>query len=383
WSLPLHRGVQSYEMKTRSEEFETLFQKIEGEFDLAGKEPLNFWAAIFSVDNNGSFKAAFMASEMGLKVDRLTQDITMGGKVYPKGSFVLYGEEKEKENFRKILKEVKFNPGYIKEMWKIKTTAFKVPRIALVETWFHDMDAGWTRFVFDTYHIPYTILNPPVFEKTDFEKNFDVVVFPSVRKSQLMTGKYIREGQYYMSSYHPDYVKGMGKKGLEKLLSFVDKGGIVVSWGSSTELFLGNLEIKNGEKKEEFQLPYRDISEQLKKSGVYVAGSFVRVHLLKDHPLTFGMPEKTGVFFRGSPVFSTSVPRFDMDRRVIAKFPEKNILLSGFSKNEEKFGNKTAMVWLKKGKGQFVLFGFYPQFRASTQASFKLLFNSILLPKID
>ena len=383
WSLPLHRGVQSYEMKTRSEEFETLFQKIEGEFDLAGKEPLNFWAAIFSVNNNGSFKAAFMASEMGLKVDRLTQDITMGGKVYPKGSFVLYGEEKEKENFRKILQEVKFNPGYIKEMWKINTAAFKVPRIALVETWFRDMDAGWTRFVFDTYKIPYTILNPPVFEKTDFEKKFDVVVFPNVRKSLLMTGKSSRGGQYSMSSYHPDYVKGMEKKGLEKLLSFVNKGGIVVSWGSSTELFQGKLEITNGEEKEEFQLPYRDISEQLQKSGVYVAGSFVRVHLLKDHPLTFGMPEKTGVFFRGSPVFSTSVPRFDMDRRVIAKFPEKNILLSGYSKNEEKFGNKTAMVWLKKGKGQFVLFGFNPQFRASTQASFKLLFNSILLPKID
>lgn len=384
WSLPLHRGVQSYEMKTRSEEFETLFQKIEEEFNLAEKEPLNFWAAIFSVNNNGSFKAAFMASEMGLKVDRLTQDITMGGKVYPKGSFVMYGEEKGKENFRKILQEVKFNPGYIKEKWTIKTAAFKIPRIALVETWFHDMDAGWTRFVFDTYKIPYTILNPPVFEKTDFEKKFDVVVFPSAPKSLLMTGKSSRGGQYYMSSYHPDYVKGMGKKGLEKLLSFVDKGGIVVSWGSSTELFQGNLEITNGEEKDEFQLPYRDISEQLQKSGVYVAGSFFEVHLLNnDHPLTFGMPKKTGVFFRGSPVFSTSVPRFDMDRRVIAKFPEKNILLSGYSKNEEKLGNKTAMVWLKKGKGQLVLFGFYPQFRASTQASFKLLFNSILLPKID
>jgi len=383
WSLPLHRGVKSYEMKTRSEEFETLFQKIEGEFDLTGKEPLNFWAAMFSVDNNGSFKAAFMASEMGLKVDRLTQDITMGGKVYPKGSFVLYGEEKGKENFRKILQDVKFNPGYIKEKWKINTVAFKIPRIALVETWFHDMDAGWTRFVFDTYKIPYTILNPPVFEKTDFEKKIDVVVFPSVRKSLLMTGKSSRGGQYSMSSYHPDYVKGMGKKGLENLLSFVNKGGIVVSWGSSTELFQGKLEITDGEEKDEFQLPYRDISEQLQKSGVYVTGSFVKVHLLKDHPLTFGMPEKTGIFFRGSPVFSTSVPRFDMDRRVIAKFPEKNILLSGYSKNEEKFGNKTAMVWLKKGKGQFVLFGFNPQFRASTQASFKLLFNSILLPKID
>ena len=90
--------------------------------------------------------------------------------------------------------------------------------------------------------------------------------------------------------------------------------------------------------------------------------------------------DEIGIFFRGRPVFTTSIPRFDMDRRVIAKFPEKDILLSGYSENEEKIGNKNAMVWIKKGKGQLVLFGCNPQFRASTDVSYKLIFNSILLP---
>ena len=36
-----------------------------------------------------------------------------------------------------------------------------------------------------------------------------------------------------------------------------------------------------------------------------------------------------------------------------------------------------------KGKGQFVLYGFNPQFRASTQAAFKLLFNGLLMSRID
>ena len=78
-------------------------------------------------------------------------------------------------------------------------------------------------------------------------------------------------------------------------------------------------------------------------------------------------------------MFTTSLPRFDMDRRVIATFPEKNILLSGYGEKAEKVGNKTAMVWLKKGKGQLVLYTFGPQFRASTQVSYKLLFNALLL----
>ena len=73
---------------------------------------------------------------------------------------------------------------------------------------------------------------------------------------------------------------------------------------------------------------------------------------------------------------------FDMDRRVIGSYPEKDILMSGYSAKEETVGNKAAMIWMKKGKGQFVFYGFNPQFRASTQTSFKLLFNALLLEKL-
>jgi len=91
------------------------------------------------------------------------------------------------------------------------------------------------------------------------------------------------------------------------------------------------------------------------------------------------MPSEAGVFSRGRPVFRTSVPGFDMDRRVIAKHPEKDILMSGYAGKEELLSKQSVMIWMEKGEGQLVLFGFNPQFRASTQSSFKLLFNAILL----
>jgi len=70
-------------------------------------------------------------------------------------------------------------------------------------------------------------------------------------------------------------------------------------------------------------------------------------------------------------------PRFDMDRRVIGAFPEKEILVSGYCEKEEKLSEKPAMIWLKKGKGELILYAFNPQFRASTQGTYKLLFNAL------
>jgi hypothetical protein len=178
---------------------------------------------------------------------------------------------------------------------------------------------------------------------------------------------------------------------MEKLMAFVDHGGLIISWEGSTKLFEGTLTIsretekgKDAEKdtaKEEFQLPFGDVSDQVIKGGFYCPGSLVKINLKKDHPLTLGMPGSVGVFYRGQPAFRTSVPNFDMDRRVIGITPEKNIRISGYVAKEELLGNKPLMIWMKKGKGQFVLFGFNPNFRAATHATYKLLFNSILLPE--
>ena len=197
-----------------------------------------------------------------------------------------------------------------------------------------------------------------------------------------MEGKYgSGEDDYYISDYPPEFTKGIGKEGMKKLMDFVDKGGLIISWGMSVKLFEGTLTI-SGEKeqdKEEFQLPFRDISDDLRKKGLYCPGSLVRMKVLKNHPITMGMQDEIGIFFRGRPVFATSVPNLDMDRRAIGIIPEKEILISGYCEKEELAGNKTVLLWIKKGKGQFILFGFGPQFRASTHVSYKLLFNSILL----
>jgi len=325
--------------------------------------------------------AAFMAAQKGMKVSRLDSEVQIGGKVLGKGSFVIDGGDASV--LGNIAQEASTEPVYTGGSGTLPATEVNIPRIALVETYFSDTDAGWTRYLFDTYHLPYKVIHPGEFPETDLEGEFDIIIFPGTQKNLLMTGKPGSEGGAYMSSYHPDYQKGMGKKGLEKLLLFINNGGTVLSWGQSTDLFTGLLEMTKDDRTEEFTLPFANTADQARREGLNIPGALVRIRLMKDHPLTYGMPESMGVFYRGNPLFTTSIPRFDMDRRVIGHFPEKEILMSGFCEKEELLADMPAMLWLRKGKGQLVLYSFNPQFRASTQGAYKLLFNALFLPPAE
>jgi hypothetical protein len=383
WSLPLHRGLNSIAISVLSPEMENALQPLAMEPSPAGKVPESFWAVVLPAERNCCYKAVFQALQAGLKVDRIKENLQADSTVFSRGSFLIYYDAAK----RKVLEEivpVMAGPVYLPEPVTCNTLSLAKPRIALVETFFHDMDAGWTRFVFDSYSIPFKVIRPGDFKKTDFSKNFDLLIFPDNDKSILMEGKWKPEEgtDYYLSSYPPEYTEGIGKEGFQKILQFLEQGGIVISWGNSTDLFKGVLTYEiSKKKKEEFRLPFNNIAADLKKGGLYCPGSLLRLKLLAGHRLTLGMPEEVGVFFRGEPVFATSIPEFDMDRRVIGNFPEQEILLSGYCEHEEKLGNRCALVWLKKGKGQLVLMGFNPQFRASTTATYKILFNALFLPR--
>ncbi len=376
WSLPLHKGVEAVEINTRYEIPVTALERVDIPFGFAAERSAGYTGVLFTANNNESFRAAFTAAGMGLKVERLTDSYTAGERDFPEGSFFIASQR----DIDKVLENLMVQPVYLTGAFEGSTKALRMPRIALVETWFHDMDAGWTRYLFDTYNIPYRVLRPDDLKEANLRRDFDLVILPDQSQAALMAGKGGSPGNYTITRYPPDYAKGMEQKGLNNILSFVDNGGKVVSWGRSTAIFMGNLSIEeeNGEK-QEFSLPVSDIGSRLSGQGLDVTGSFLRVRLRPDHPLTLGMPEYTGVFHRGNPVFATSFPYFDMDRRVIASFPKENILLSGFIRNEDLLSDQVAMVWVKKGEGQIVLFSFCPQFRGSTPSTYKLLFNSLLI----
>jgi hypothetical protein len=250
-------------------------------------------------------------------------------------------------------------------------------KVAVIETIFHDMDAGWTRYILDTYRIPFSILHPQEIEKTDLSK-FDIIIIPKTGKQLLMTGKPGTEARPSMSNYPPEFQKGMGKKGVEKLLIFVNDGGTVISWCGSTDLFTGMLDYTRDSVKEEFMLPFSNDFAAASAAGLFVPGSLMKTEFA-DHPLTYGVPSDASIFYEGSSLFNTRMPGFDIDRRVIGRFAKKDILLSGYAEKEEKLSEKPAMLWIRKGKGQFVFYSFNPFFRASARGTYKLVFNALML----
>jgi len=379
WSLPLHMGVRSIQVGTRSEALEALLETVPANaFAVDVKLPDELWAVAYPSTANASYKAVFAALASGLEVGRLAHPFGPEGQQLPAGSFVILAGGAPNDALRSIVNQISLPPIVLAEEITVARQPIRNPRVALVETYFHDMDAGWTRYLFDTYGISYSLLHPEDFDSTDLGGDFDVIVFPAASKDVLTKGKYKRGDRYVVSSYPPEFRKPISKEGLGKLTKFIEGGGIVISWGGSTGLFTEGLAPASGEKDgETVELPVRDVTKSLKE--VSVPGAFLAVDFIADDPLTWGMSERGGAFSRGSPVFATSIPSLDTDRRVIAVYPERDLLLSGYLEGEEELQAKPAMVWVRAGKGQLVLFGFRPQFRGSTPATFKLVFNAILL----
>lgn len=375
WSLPLHNGLESVEITNPHMELHNNLVLIEGEFNLKDR-PVEGKYLLFNINYNESYKVAFKAAAEGQKVERIKSDLQVGNEKVPAGSFLL--TNKFSSEFRDFLeKNITVSPVGTSE--KIETEKFAIPAIGLIETYLHDMDAGWTRFVFDSYGIPYRVLHPADIKTEDLGR-YDVLVFPGESASVLLEGKNRSEGSYYVSSYAPEYTKGMEKEGLKKLMEYYQNGGNIVTWGQSVELFEGmqTITLADGSK-EEFNLPFNDISDRLIGEGLYCPGSLVRMKIITRNSITMGMPDECGIFYRGRPVFNTRLPNFDMDRKVLGIIPENDILMSGYAENVDKLKNRPVLIWIRKGKGQMVLMGFNPQFRSSTHVSYKLLFNSLLL----
>ena len=77
------------------------------------------------------------------------------------------------------------------------------------------------------------------------------------------------------------------------------------------------------------------------------------------------------------------MPAKDWDRKVVARFAENNLLLSGWLLGENVIVRKAAVVVTKHKKGHIILIGIRSQNRAQSHGNYKFLLNAMLYPDVD
>ncbi|HLA94637.1 MAG TPA: hypothetical protein VK612_02865, partial [Pyrinomonadaceae bacterium] len=266
----------------------------------------------------------------------------------------------------------------------------KVNNVQIYRSPLPSMDEGWTRFVFEQDNfwrehgqnceklLTSSITNAEIIG----QKLSSTILFPDQSPNQILNG-------YPKGSMPDEYTGGVGKEGVENLRKFVEAGGTLVFLNRASNFAI-----------EQFNLPVKDVTKGLARKDFFIPGSILRTELDLTHPIAKGMPKESIAWFENSPVFEiitdplasviiphvsegstqpTSAAALTRNFRIIATYPKdpKQILLSGWALGAEKIAGKAALVEFTIGKGKIILFGFRPQYRGQSLATFPLLFNAI------
>jgi len=256
----------------------------------------------------------------------------------------------------------------------IERSDWEIPslRVALYKSHVPSMDEGWTRWLFTQLKPGSTSVSlvDSQINAGNLREGFDTIIIPDQQPNAILNGH--RKG-----AMPEEYTGGIGDKGVKALREFVELGGTLVCLNRASEFAI-----------EQFKLPVRNVVDGLPRTNFFVPGSILRIELDTNHPIAKGMPKESIAWVENSPVFEISgtgvspvSPTGKMPvphAKVIAWYPrDKDPLLSGWLLGGDRIKGKAALVEVSYGKGRIILFGFRPQYRAQSLATYPLLFNAI------
>lgn len=228
--------------------------------------------------------------------------------------------------------------------------------VGLYQPWTPSIDEGWTRWVFDNYSVPYARVTNDEVARGELLREYTAIVIPSISPDELRKGR-------SAGAVPPEYAGGLGPAAIESLRSYVAEGGTLVSFGSSVGFVI-----------EALGLPVEDFIGPLSSSEFYAPGSLVGLRVDSTSSLGRGMPPTAAAWIEGGAAFRV-LPGGGMT--VAARYAETPVTRSGWVVGGSWIAGRPAVVEVRQGQGRVVLFGFRPQYRGQSLATYPMLFNAL------
>ncbi len=379
WTLAFQMGVQFDRV---ADGFDGPFEPMEGLFEPAAGHvtgPADPAGYALSHRVNDSFAAVNRLLAAGEKVYWVKQAFEAGGTSYPAGTIYVARGEKTPELVGRIATETGLDfdgletpPGGA--AWRLRPV-----RVGLWDRYGGSIPSGWTRWLFERFDFPYTVVYPPDLDAGNLADQFDVLLFVD----GAMPGLHQRQGRGRRGQVDPDsipeeYRNRLGdittETTIPQLGEFVRSGGTILAVGDSTVIaaHLG--------------LPVTDALVERQPNGseshlssekFYIPGSLLRARIDTSHPLAYGMDPRADVYFDNSPAFRIEPSPRASQARSVAWFANERPLRSGWAWGQGYLKGTSAVVEVRSGKGRVVLYGPEVTFRAQPHGTFKLLFNGI------
>ena len=255
------------------------------------------------------------------------------------------------------------------------TIAIKPVRIGLVDVYGGSMASGWTRWLFDQFEFPYARVYPQELDKGGLNKKYDVLVFQSDVLGREDGGEH---DQPLAADIPPVNRAMLGRitaaATYPMVAAFAKAGGTVVAIGNAARMgpALG-LPVTNALMVADAEGKQKPIAS----TKFYVPGSILTAKVDITDPLAYGVPGTVNMFYNNNPVFTVGGDASSVKQ--VSWFDSDDTLVSGWAWGQKILNGKAGIVDARLGRGRVFLMGPEVTQRGQPYATFKFLFNGVLM----
>ncbi|MBO0859672.1 MAG: peptidase, partial [Chloracidobacterium sp.] len=177
WTLAFQMGVK----------FDRILDGFDGPFEKVNELIKPTPGKVTAAPNAAGYLTSHQVNDSFIAVNRLLKDneevywikqsFSAGGKTYPPGTIFIPAKPSTQAKLQKIASELGLNFEAVSTKPAGDALKLRPTRIALWDRYGGAIPSGWTRWLFEQFEFPYTVVYPQTLDAGDLINKFDVIVF--------------------------------------------------------------------------------------------------------------------------------------------------------------------------------------------------------------